>query len=352
RASFGGATGLLLFGFATATWQVIAIRAFVGVMAGAPAAAMALMAAGTPRPLLPRALGHFQASTLLGLALGPVAAAGLIGALGYRKTFIATAVLMYAGATVSAVLIREERVVEEVLVVETGEITASDFQPDLRPPAVKPAGAIRVMLRSRVVWCALILVMVLSFAAPMIQPILASFVSDLEPAGRSTTGLVGWLFFGISVASAFSALMSGRLIRRLGLQTVLLISCIGVGVFLIPAGSVSTFEQLFVLIVLMSLFQGALQTSAVALLPSVVSSAAISSVFGLYQSVQALSAQLGPALGGALAVSVGFSRVFPIAGISLLLLGLPMLWLFKRVVAADQARADVALAGPNTVAIE
>jgi DHA1 family multidrug resistance protein-like MFS transporter len=243
-------------------------------------------------------------------------------------------------------------VVEEVLVVETGEITASDFQPDLRPPAVKPAGAIRVMLRSRVVWCALILVMVLSFAAPMIQPILASFVSDLEPAGRSTTGLVGWLFFGISVASAFSALMSGRLIRRLGLQTVLLISCIGVGVFLIPAGSVSTFEQLFVLIVLMSLFQGALQTSAVALLPSVVSSAAISSVFGLYQSVQALSAQLGPALGGALAVSVGFSRVFPIAGISLLLLGLPMLWLFKRVVAADQARADVALAGPNTVAIE
>jgi DHA1 family multidrug resistance protein-like MFS transporter len=328
RASFGGATGLLLFGFATATWQVIAIRTFIGVMAGAPAAAMALMAAGTPRSLLPRALGHFQAATLFGLALGPVVAAGFIDLLGYRTTFIATAVLMFGGASVSAVLIKEERVAKEVLELETG--------------AVKPPGAMRLMLRSKVVWAALILVMTLSFAAPMIQPILASFVADLEPGEKSTTGLVGWLFFGISVASAASALMSGRLIRRFGLQTVLLVSCIGVGVFLLPSGMVNTYEQLFVFIVLMSLFQGALQTSAVALLPSVVSSSSISSVFGLYQSVQALSAQLGPTVGGALSVWVGFSKVFPIAGAALLILGLPMLWIFKRVVAADQR--DSALA--------
>jgi DHA1 family multidrug resistance protein-like MFS transporter len=73
-----------------------------------------------------------------------------------------------------------------------------------------------------------------------------------------------------------------------------------------------------------------------------VSSSSISSVFGLYQSVQALSAQLGPTLGGALSVWVGFSKVFPIAGAALLILGLPMLWIFKRVVAADQR--DSALA--------
>jgi MFS family permease len=80
----------------------------------------------------------------------------------------------------------------------------------------------------------------------------------------------------------------------------------------------------------MSFFQGALQTSTVALLPDVVSASAVSSVFGLYQSVSALSAQLGPALGGALAAAVGFEAVFPIAGTALLVLGLPAFYVFRR----------------------
>jgi DHA1 family multidrug resistance protein-like MFS transporter len=325
RASFGGALGLLLFGFATSTWQVIAIRTFVGVMAGAPAAAMALMAAGTPRALLPRALGQFQAATLSGLALGPVVAATFIGWLGYRDTFIVTAVLMFAGATVSAVLIKE-------FGTPAVEPTTGVGTP---PPAT-----LRALLRSRVVWAALGLVLCLSFAAPMVQPILAPFIATLLPAGSSTTATVGWTFFGISAAGALSAVLTARFIRRFGLQTVLVVACVGVAVFLIPSGSVHNVAQLATLVILMSCFTGALQTSSVALLPSVVGTAAISAIFGLYQSVSALSAQLGPALGGGLSVWLGFRAVFPIAGCALLLLGLPMLWVFARVARGERARVS------------
>src|SRR6202042_64596 len=80
-----------------------------GVMAGAPAAALALMASGTPTDRLPRAIGTFQSASLLGLALGPGVAASLIGALGYRMTFYVTSAVMFAGAVATVVLIREDR---------------------------------------------------------------------------------------------------------------------------------------------------------------------------------------------------------------------------------------------------
>jgi DHA1 family multidrug resistance protein-like MFS transporter len=181
-----------------------------------------------------------------------------------------------------------------------------------------------------VVWGALVLVLTLSYAAPMVQPILPPFVVTLLPDGASATTVIGWLFFGISAASAISAVLAGRLIRRLGLQRVLLGATVGVAVFLLPAGLSSTVWQLAILVIAMSFFQGALQTSTVALLPDVVSASAVSSVFGLYQSVSALSAQLGPALGGALAAAVGFQAVFPIAGTALLVLGLPAFYVFRR----------------------
>ncbi|TFV83366.1 MFS transporter [Blastococcus sp. CT_GayMR16] len=310
RASFAGATGLLLLGLCTSTWQVVVIRGLIGFMAGAPAAAMALIATGTPRSLLSRALGQTQAAMLAGLALGPVFAAVAVGFLGYRNTFIAAGILMYSGSIVSALFIREERV-----------------------PYVKPAkgtGALRLALRTPVVWSALVVVLTLSYAAAMIQPVLPPFVVTLLPDGASTTAVVGWLFFGISAASAISAVLAGRLIRRFGLQPVLLVSVLGVAVFLLPAGMSSTVGQLAILVIAMSLFQGSLQTSTVALLPGVVSAAAVSSVFGLYQSVSALSAQLGPAVGGGLAAAFGFEAVFPIAGTALLVLGLPALYVFRR----------------------
>jgi DHA1 family multidrug resistance protein-like MFS transporter len=314
RASLGGATGLLLLGLSTSTWQVVVIRGLIGFMAGAPAAAMALIAAGTPRSLLARSLGQAQAALLAGLALGPVFAALLVGHFGYRNTFVLAGILMYSGSIVSALFIREQRV------------------PWVR--AEHRSGALAVLLRQPVVWSALILMLVVSYAAPMVQPILPAFVVALLPRGASVNGTVGLLFFGISASSAIAAILAGRFIRRIGLQRILLVSFLGIAAFLIAAGRSTTVGQLAVLIIGMSFFQGALQTTSVALLPEVVSASAVSSIFGLYQSVSTLSAQMGPAIGGGLAVSFGFRAVFPIDGGALLALGIPAFYVFHRLTRA------------------
>ena len=312
RACLGGATGLLLLGFATTTWQIVAIRFFIGIMAGAPAAAMALIAAGTPGASLPKALGRFQSSIMGGSAMGPVIAIVLVAIWGYRPTFILAGFLMFSGAAVVMLMIREPKQA-------------------LAPAHTTEKHGMRSVLKSPVAWAALGLVLSLSFAGPMIQPILAPYVVTILPPGTNPTVAVGMLFFGISAASALAAMNAGRLISRSGIQRLLLISTLGVAFFLFPMGLVKTVAALGILVVLMSVFQGFLQTSAVALLPTLVSATALSSMFGLYQSVQSLSSQIGPAIGGIAAAHIGFTAVFPLAAIALLVFGLPMFWNFKRV---------------------
>ena len=101
-------------------------------------------------------------------------------------------------------------------------------------------------------------------------------------------------------------------------------------------GFVNSVIALSVLAIVMSLFGGFLTTSAVTLLPTVVTAAALSSMFGLYQSVQALSAQLGPAVGGIIAANFSYSATFFIAGAILVFLGLPMVAVFKRIAAVHK----------------
>jgi DHA1 family multidrug resistance protein-like MFS transporter len=324
RACLGGATGLLLLGFVTTAWQVLAIRLFIGIMAGAPAAAMALVAAGTPSEVLPKALGRIQASILGGSAMGPLISIGLVAIWGYRTTFITAGFLMFSGAAVVMIMIREPREA-------------------LAPAHSAEKQKMSSLLRAPVVWAALGLVMCLSFAGPLIQPILSPYVVTLLPEGTNPTVAVGLMFFGVSAASAMAAIYAGRLIARIGIHVVLPLSIVGVSLFLFPMGFVKGVGMLAILVVIMSLFQGLLQTSSVSLLPTLVSATALSSMFGLYQSVSSLSSSLGPAIGGIAAAHIGFSAVFPIAAIASVSLALPMFYLFKQV--AKKAAAKEAAAG-------
>ncbi len=321
RACLGGATGLLLLGFVTTAWQVVAIRLFIGIMAGAPAAAMALVAAGTPVEVLPKALGRIQASILGGSAIGPLISIGFVALWGYRTTFITAGVLMFSGAAVVMIMIREPRAA-------------------LAPAHSKERRGMGSVLRTPIVWAALGLVMCVSFAGPLIQPILSPYVVTLLPAGTNPTVTVGLMFFGISASSAIAAIYAGRLITRVGNLIVMPVAILGVAAFLFPMGFVKGVGILAVLVVLMSLFQGLLQTCSVTLLPALVSAAALSSMFGLYQSVMSLSSSLGPALGGIAAAHIGFNAVFPIAATLLLALALPMFYTFKRVATKAAARTS------------
>ena len=313
RALIGGATGLLLIGLATSVWQVVAIRTFIGVMAGAGPAGMALVSAGTPSKQLAKYLGQYQAAGLVGMASGPVLAAAMISIWSYSTTFVIGGILMFSGSIVAMLLIKEPKREHH-----TKRVSARE--------------SFKSVIKSPVASVALVLVLVLSFAAPMVQPILPGYVVSLLPSGAQSNTIVGWVFFGISTASAIGAIYAGRILGRISHQRLLLIAAIGVAAFLFPIALVHGVPLLAIFVVAMSFFQGLMQTSSASLLPTLVSATALSSIFGLYQSVQALSGQLGPAIGGIIAVHLGYRAVFAMSALLLLALGLPMLAIFARVV--------------------
>ena len=303
RAAAGGAVGLAAFALAETTWQVLAIRSFVGIMAGAPAAAMALIAAGTPEAELPKALGSFQAVSLFGLAMGPAAAAVLIELFDYRGTFLLTAAVMLAGAVASVFLIREDK---------------STLRRNAGASPSNGLGELGELLRVPAIRATLGVALILGLGVPMVQPVLSSFIKELLEEGRSVNLVVGSIFFGISAAGGIGAMLTGRALRRVPTRRLLVVASAVAGLLLVPQAGAQAVWHLVPFVLGMAFFHGSLQASTVALVSSVVSRASASAGFGLYQSVQAASAQLAPAVGGLLVAMVGFRGVFVTAGAVLL----------------------------------
>jgi len=316
RACFGGALGLLLIGLATSVWQIVVIRAFIGFMAGAGPAGMALVSASTPPGEMSRYLGRFQGGVMVGTGAGPVIASVLVAVWSYKTTFVIGGILMFSGTIVAALMIKEPPRSPRAAAV----------------PGQQKASGFRSIMASPIARTALLLVLLLGIAAPMIQPILPSFTVSILPADANSTVIIGWLFFAISVSSAIGAVYAGRILSRMAHTRLLLISAIAIGLFLIPMMFVHNVWVFAVLLIGMSLFAGMLATGSASLLPTLVSAAALSAIFGLYQSVQALSGQIAPAIGGIIAAQLGYAWVFGLAAASMLGLGLPMYFWFVRVV--------------------
>lgn len=305
RAALGGALGLLAIGLATATWQVVLARFWVGVMGGSPAASMALVTAGTPDDQQSRWLANLQASSLAGLALGPVLGAGLIQWLDFRPTFVVTSSMMAIGALATQIIVREDR---------------SSFRPSGEAAPASGGAGLMTLLRSPRVRTTFALVAGMGLGVAMIQPVLAGYVKTIV-APQNVNLTVGMLYFGISATGASASFIAGRLMLRVSVNTIAVGATIAAGALLVPQGWTTAMWQLAPLVLGMAFFNGAVQAAIVKLVAGVVPREQIGAGFGVYQSIRAASLQMAPALGGVIAAGLGFVAVFPTAGIVMLIVG-------------------------------
>ena len=304
RAAFGASLGTLLFAFVTNIPELVVLRFFFGLMAGSGVASMALVAAYTPTEKLPQALGTQQAASLTGSAIGPAFGGTLVATVGFQWAFILTSLVMFAGS-VSVLLLAKE---DMAALRETRQRRQSS---GLRE--------IVSLLRSPAVLTTLGLIFLLGISRPITQPVLPGFIKSLMGDGSSVTFAVSAIFAGIAIAGAISALAAGRLIARHGVLAVALVASLAAAVLAFPQAAAQHVGFLAAFVILQALTYGGIQTSTATLLTRSVPPHAISSGFGLFQSVQSLSNGAGPFLGGAIAVSLGFRPVFVVAGVIFLI---------------------------------
>jgi DHA1 family multidrug resistance protein-like MFS transporter len=94
--------------FVNHPWQVLALRAVMGLFTGYGGLALTMAAESAPRDRMASAIGQVQTAQRLGPALGPAVGGLLAGWLGLRPAFLMTAVF-YAIALVLVVALYDER---------------------------------------------------------------------------------------------------------------------------------------------------------------------------------------------------------------------------------------------------
>ena len=309
RSTLGIAIFTFLMGAAQGPWQMLALRAGMGALAGFNSASTVMVASQVPEKRLGYSLGWLSTGQLVGSLVGPIIGGGLADISGsYRNPFF------FAGA-----------------------ICLSAFCVTLMVPEkfVKPAETKRkvsLLTSMRLVFgnsglLAVIMVMMMGqFATQAVQPVVTLFVREMLGNVPSIATLAGLAFSATGLAGVIAVPILGRRSDSIGYRRVLLISLGGAALFTLPQALPLGYWAFVVERFGLGLFVGGVLPAANALVGWLTPAAERGLVYGMISSAYFIGNTLGPLCGGAVAAGVGIRWVFAMTAV-LLLANLSWVWL-------------------------
>ncbi len=303
RAMLGGGLSVAFLALARNPLELVVLRASQGAVSGTVAATTTLVATGTPREHVGRAMGVISSAVALGSAVGPFAGGIAANYIPLRYVFLGGGILLLVAMVPVALGVREAPIVRRL---EPGRTSLRDV---LRVAGPGTAFAVAVLLMSQ----SLIQV---SWSGG--QPLIALRLLQLAPG--SAAGVTGIAFATAGVASAIAGIGYSRLAARSGYRWLAAAASLLAAGSLLLLGLAPT-----VVLVVIAAFLGGLCVGAA--LPAISAMLGLETppevqgrVFGLSGSATALGFGLGPLLAGTIAgvlsVPVG---LFTMAGVALLL---------------------------------
>ncbi len=306
RAMFGGSIILVLQGFVTNPWQLLALRMIQGCITGTIAAATILVASIAPPAETGYALGLLQMAVFLGSSLGPMFGGIISDLFSHRVTFFATSVLLLLGGIVVTKFAEDDFVPPK-----HRKSIIKSMVPDFSP-----------LFHSKALWALMAVVAADQVAGSIVAPFLPLFIQSISPRSDivgSTTGII----LGVSaLASAVAAASLGKLSYRIGYRRTLVVCMATAAVFTVPQAFVHSPLQLLILRIVSCFFIGGDMPAANALIALQIEPGKQGSVYGLTSSISSASNALGPVLGASLAATLGYGSVFTATGLILAAAGL------------------------------
>ena len=309
RSSMAITLFTLLMGLSQALWQLLAIRAFMGVFSGFAAAAIALVATQMPAARLGYALGWLSTGQLLGGLLGPVLGGAVADVTGsYRAVFFSTSAI--AGVAVLAAWLGAAETFERPAPGKRGSAWAG-LRSVARAPGLLPLFVVLLMAQ---------------FGVRSVAPVITLFVQELVGPADGLATLAGFAFSITGLADVVASPFLGKRSDRIGYRRVLLISLMGAACMSVPQAWVGAYWQFLALRFGVGLFVGGLLPTANALVGQLVPPAQRGMAYGLTASATFLGSFLGPFTGGTLAAVAGIRWVFVLTGV---LFVLNWVWVFR-----------------------
>lgn len=311
RAMIGGGITVGLMGLARGPLDLTLLRLAQGAMSGTIAAATALVASGTPRHMVGRALGILSSAVAVGSAFGPLVGGLAASALGVRSIFLAGGVLLLMASVPVIAVVRD---------------VMPSPKSEARRPALeilRTAGPGTVGAVAALVACQCLLHTSFTGLQPLV---VLRLIHDLQTDVAAVTGVA---FAASGLGSALSATLYGGLARRYGYRSVAvaaavlmagsqLLTAYGPGLAAIVGG-----------LTLTGIFFGCLGPAISAMMGLETPDAAQARVFGVGASATAIGFGIGPFMGGAVAASVGTPPAMAGCALAALLLGLVLATLVR-----------------------
>ncbi|MGK9171635.1 multidrug efflux MFS transporter MdtG [Yokenella regensburgei] len=292
RSALGMACVMALMGLAQNIWQLLALRALLGLLGGFIPNANALIATQMPRNRSGWAMGTLSTGGVAGALLGPLAGGLLADTYGLRMVFFITATVLFLCFLLTLVCIRENFVpVPKKEMLHAREVFAS-----LKNP--------------RLVLGLFITTMIIQVATGSIAPILTLYVRELAGNVGNIAFISGMIASVPGVAALLSAPRLGRLGDRIGPEKILVVALLISVLLLIPMAWVQSPWQLGLLRFLLGAADGALLPAVQTLLVYNSTNQVAGRIFSYNQSFRDIGNVTGPLLGAAVSASYGFRTVF------------------------------------------
>lgn len=293
RAAFGMGVVILLQAFVTEAWQLLLLRALMGLTSGYIPNAMALVAAQVPRERSGWALSCVSTGQIGGVILGPMLGGLLADWVGLRTVFIVTAALLMVSFLVTLFLIKE-----------TG------YTPVSKKEKLSGREVFRSLDNPKLMLCLFFTTMVIQMCNGSVNPILTLFVRELAPTAENIAFLSGVIAALPGVSTLLAAPRLGRLGDRIGTQRILLATMVISLLLFIAMSFVTSTTQLGVLRFLLGFADGAMMPAVQTLLVRHSRDNITGRIFGYNQSFMYLGNVAGPLLGAAVSAVAGFRWVF------------------------------------------
>ncbi|MGC1009367.1 multidrug efflux MFS transporter [Pantoea agglomerans] len=293
RAAFGMGVVILLQAFVTEAWQLLLLRALMGLTSGYIPNAMALVAAQVPRERSGWALSCVSTGQIGGVILGPMLGGLLADWVGLRTVFIVTAALLMVSFLVTLFLIKE-----------TG------YAPVSKKEKLSGREVFRSLDNPKLMLCLFFTTMVIQMCNGSVNPILTLFVRELAPTAENIAFLSGVIAALPGVSALLAAPRLGRLGDRIGTQRILLATMVISLLLFIAMSFVTSTTQLGVLRFLLGFADGAMMPAVQTLLVRHSRDNITGRIFGYNQSFMYLGNVAGPLLGAAVSAVAGFRWVF------------------------------------------
>ncbi len=297
RATFGGAIIIFLMAFPRSAEELVLLRAIQGMITGVVSANSALVAAIAPRERAGYALGLLQTGLAAGVALGPLVGGVLADTVGYRMTFVVTAVLLFVSGVMVWLGVEDRPIPAE----SRGRLSVwAEWRRVLASPGVVQVYALRFVAR---------------LGRAMLAPVLPLFVDALTTSALGVATLTGLVTSARAFAATLSTSWLGRLGDRVGHRRLTRAALALLGLAYILHGMAGSVWHLLILQAVVGVGLGGLNPAMAALLARYTHEGEEGAAYGIDNSVVAAARAIAPMVGAMVAVWTSLREPFILAGL-------------------------------------